>query len=268
MKTLLVALFCLSVGVSAFGFGQGTEGCGSDCASCHKITKEEASALVSELDRSLTVDEVAPAPIRGLYQLMLKKDGNLATVVYVDFSKKHLIAGNIIDVSSKRNLTQRSFEEALVVDVKKIPVQNAVVMGNPKGTKNLYVFSDPECPFCVKLHHELEALVKEDPQVKVNVILNPLSIHPNAMWKSQSIICKSKESMPEALKMLEASYEKKDVPKLTCGKNAAEENSKIAASLGLGTTPTTVLPNGKIIIGAKKKDELKAALEQALKEKK
>lgn len=254
----------LATTTAAFAFGTGQEGCGADCASCHTVTKEEAKAVVSKLDPALTVDEVKPAPVRGLYEMVLKKENQIIGIAYLDFSKKYMIAGKIFDVGTRNDLTQATLDKVMVVDPKKITTEHAVVLGNPKGTKPIYVFSDPECPFCVKLHHELTQLVKEDPQVKVYILLNPLSIHPNAMWKSQSILCTSKKNMAASAKMLEDSYEKKEIKAISCDKNYAEETAKLARSLGLPTTPTMVFPNGRVVIGAKKKEEIKTILEQSL----
>jgi len=263
----IVLLGCLFIATAAFGFGTGAEGCGGDCTGCHKVTKEEAAAIFSKLEPGMVVEDISLAPVGGLYQVTVKKNGQPG-VAYLDFAKKHLVAGRIIDIASRADLTQstmRKIEESTVIELSKLPTENTVVMGNRKGKKALWLFTDPECPYCGKIHQELSQLVAEDPQLKVYIVLNPLPIHPDAKWKSEAILCKARDNMAEALKMLEESYNKKALPKHACGKDYAGESVKLAGSLGLGTTPTLVLPNGHISIGAKKKNEIKALLEQALK---
>lgn len=264
MRILFVILCCLMFAAPAFGFGKGMEGCSGDCTACHKVTKSEVQDIFKKIDPTVTVEDVSPAPARGLYQITLKKAAALQ-VMYLDFSKNYLLAGQLIDIKSMRDLTRQSVEAATVIDPAAIPLDNALVMGNPKGKKVLYLFSDAECPFCAKLHQTVAEMVKEDPQLKVYIVLIPLDIHPDSLWKTESIICKSKDNMGLALKMLENSYEKKEVPRLTCGKSRAAEMKKIGTKLAVNMTPTIVFPNGKVMMGAKGKDEIRKMLEQGRK---
>jgi len=262
MRFLFVILCCLMFAAPAFGFGKGVEGCTGDCMACHKLTKSEAVDLFKNIDPSLTVEDVASAPARGLYQITLKKDAALH-LVYLDFSKNYLVNGPIIDIKSKRNLTQQGVEAATVIKPADIPLDNALVMGNPKGKKVLYLFSDPECPYCAKLHKTVTEMVKEEPQLKVYIILVPLDIHPNSSWKTESIVCKSKKDMAGALKMLENSYEGKEVPHLNCNKVSGAEMKKVGAKFGVNVTPTMSFANGKVLMGARAKDEIMRMIDQA-----
>jgi thiol:disulfide interchange protein DsbC len=254
---LLMAAFILPRHASAFGTG--AQGCSGDCTACHSLTKEEAVSIFQKIDPSMTVTDVGRAPASGLYQVSVKKEGQ-SGVVYVDFGKKHLIVGNIIDIGTRSDLTQKGIETSMRVDVAKIPLKDALVMGNRKGTKKIYVFSDPECPFCGKLHAELEQLAKEEPQLKIYVILNPLEIHPNSGWKSDSIVCASKKGMSDAVKMLADSFAGKEVKKVACGNRYSDEARKMVKSLGLNMTPLTVFADGKVTMGYKTKEELKKEL--------
>ena len=262
MRILLVILCVLMFALPAFGFGKGMEGCSGDCTACHKITKEEVKGLFNNLDPTVSVEDVSPAPARGLYQITLKK-GSALQVMYLDFSKNYLLAGQLIDIKNKRDLTRQSVEDATKIDPAAIPLENALVMGNPKGTKVLYLFSDPECPFCAKLHQTISELVKEEPQLKVYVILIPLDIHPDSAWKTESIICKSKKDMKGAVKMLEESYERKAVPRQTCSEVKGADMKQIGAKLAVNVTPTMSFANGKVLMGAKGKEDIRKMLNEA-----
>lgn len=262
MRVLFVMLCCLMFAAPAFGFGKGVEGCSGDCAACHKLTKSEAVELFRNIDPTLAVEDVSTAPARGLYQVTLKKDGAVH-LVYLDFSKNYIVNGPIIDVKSKRNLTQQGVEAATTIDTAGIPLDKALVMGNPKGKRVLYLFSDPECPYCAKLHRSVMEMVKEDPRLKVYIILVPLDIHPNSKWKTESIICTSKKDMAGALKMLENSYEGKEVPRLTCKSVSGAEMKKVGVSRGVNVTPTMAFANGRVLMGARGKDEIKRMIDEA-----
>ncbi|NJD56957.1 MAG: hypothetical protein FIA94_11215 [Nitrospirae bacterium] len=74
----------------------------------------------------------------------------------------------------------------------------------------------------------------------------PLSFHPDAYWKSQSILCKS------SLQWLEDNFAKKEIPRPDCdNKEEIEANTKIALELGITGTPTMVLPDGMVVMGVK-----------------
>src|SRR5512141_3071612 len=138
MRILLILFCCLLYTTSAFAFGKGVEGCSGDCTACHKVTKSEVQGIFKKIDPTVSVEDVSPAPARGLYQITLKK-GAAVQVMYLDFSKNYLLAGQLIDVGTMRDVTRQSVEDATTIEVKGIPLKNALVMGNAKGKKVLYV---------------------------------------------------------------------------------------------------------------------------------
>jgi protein-disulfide isomerase len=52
---------------------------------------------------------------------------------------------------------------------------NAPILGNPEGSKVIYLFSDFTCPYCVRVHGELNKVIAEDPEVMV--VLKNFSVH-------------------------------------------------------------------------------------------
>lgn len=251
----------LGWGAAAYGFGSGATGCGSDCASCHPITRDEAAGIVREVAPDLEVTEVRPAPIRGLHQLFIRK-GNQEGTVYLDFGKRYLIDGKVIDIGQRRDMTTASLLDRKRLDVRGIPLDDALIMGNPEGAKSLYVFTDPECPFCEQLHRELRTLVEDDPQLKVYITFFPLEIHPDSLWKTDAIVCAAKKSMPQALELLDRSFAGKELQREACGTPYGERARKQATELGIAMTPTLVFPNGRMITGTRTKDELRKLLEE------
>ena len=226
---LLLLLAPLFSTLHAFGFGAGTEGCGGDCSACHTVKKSEATAIVKGLDPDATVESISPSPVRGLYQVVVRKGGETA-VLYLDFSKKYLIAGRIIDTVYKRDLTEEQLARMRRIDPAEIPVEDALVLGNQNGTRKLYVFTDPDCPFCARLHAELASMVKSDPELKVYLLLMPLAMHPDAVWKSDAIVCTSKKGMEKGLKLLEESFAGKPLARGGAGLPTATTGERSAKS--------------------------------------
>lgn len=260
MKRLFLILLTFAFVPVAYGFGTGAEGCGGDCAACHSLKKEEAAAIVKGLDPTATVDSVGPAPVRGLFQLVVKK-GSETGILYLDYSKKYLIAGRILDTKVKKDVTMEELEGLRRIDPARIPLDNALLLGNRDGARKLYVFTDPECPFCAKLHQVLVEMVREDPQLGVYIFLMPLDIHPDAAWKTESILCAAGESMAGALSLLDDSLSGKALKKKDCGGKYAEAGKKLGRDLGIGVTPTMVFPSGRVVTGARGKEEIRKLLQ-------
>lgn len=259
MKHLLIIIILLTgyAGI-ANAFGSGELGCAGDCTSCHKVTKQDAQNAVAKLDPSLVVESIGSAPVPGLYQMVIAK-GKDKGIAYLDFSKRYLIQGTVIDTGNKVNITSKSMLEVLesqVVDTSKIRLDNALLMGNPKGSRHLYLFSDPDCPYCPKAHEVLQQLVKKMPDLAVHILLFPLDMHPDAAWKTNAIIATSKKDMAGALRMLEDSYQKKAIKKNPNAKNYAAELKKMGQELEITSTPALVYANGKIGLGVKTLEEV------------
>ncbi|HBG04806.1 MAG: hypothetical protein A2075_11595 [Geobacteraceae bacterium GWC2_58_44] len=259
MRVLFLMLILLICAAPAFAFGTGAEGCSGDCTACHKVTLNEVREIFKNIDPGVVVEDVSPAPARSLYQVTLKKDGQVH-VAYLDFSKNYLLAGQLFDIRNKRDLTRERMEETATINPSEIPLENALIAGNPKGSKVLYIFSDPECPYCSTLHDTVRELIREEPELKVYIMLIPLDIHPDALWKTESIVCASRSDQKAALAMLERSYEKKEVPRSECAGGVGVEMKKLGVKLGIGVTPTLAFASGKMLAGARGKDEIRKLL--------
>jgi thiol:disulfide interchange protein DsbC len=107
------------------------------------LTVDEALTLLKELDPNVKVIAVKTSPVEGLWEVDIESGGR-KVIVYVDFSKKHLVSGAIIDLKEKKNLTQERLSEINKVDVSQIPLDDAIVMGDKDAKYRVIVFDDPE----------------------------------------------------------------------------------------------------------------------------
>jgi len=241
---------------------KGKEGCGTqDCTACHTLTVEEANKLLSFA--GVTVTSVKPAPARGLFEVLFTKAGGVG-LVFVDFAKKHLLQGMVIDLQTKEPVAAHDKElpkpkQFTGVDPKLIPVQHAFTIGNPKGSKKIYVFTDPDCPYCRSLHPELQKLEKLMPDLAIHIMLYPLQqLHPQAYDKARVILSsKSRQNLDKA-------FEGKELPKPKggAGKAAVDALIAFAQEQGVSATPTILLPDGKLYQGPRDAASISKALEQ------
>lgn len=258
LKELCIAV-AVTIIVASSSFAMAKEGCGGECASCHTLTPKEATGLLKKIGG--TVTSVRQSPARGLFELLVEKDGQKG-VIFMDFGKKHLIQGLVVDLEKLEQVLAHKNElpqpkQVTSVDVKSIPAQLAVIMGNPKGSKKLYVFTDPDCPYCRKGHVELQKLAKIAPDVAIHIMLFPLPMHPGAYDKARTVI------ETKSLALLDKAFDGKDIPKPTKedSKKAIDEIVKFANANGISGTPTMIMPDGTIQVGMRDAETMKKMLE-------
>lgn len=247
-KFLLIGiLVLLGLPARVFAFG----GCEEDCMKCHSMNTQDVQQILTKLGASEAKPlDIKLSPVKGLWEVIVEDRGTKG-VMYIGFSKRHVVAGPVFDVDTGTNKTQETFEKvnremARYVDYAKIPLEKSLIIGDIGAQYKVAVFTDPDCPYCAKFHDELKKAVEERKDIAFYLKLFPLPMHPDAFWKSQSILCKN------SVQWLEDNFTKKEIPKPDCdNKQDIEANIRLAAELGITGTPTLILPDGMVVIGGK-----------------
>ena len=248
----VIILVLLSMGAgSAFAFGQG--GCDGECDKCHSLSKSEATDIVKKLKiPDSKVLGIRMSPVKGLWEVNIESQGK-SGLLYIPFSKHYVVQGQIIEVATGVDKTKEQYQmiqDSKKVDVSKISLKNALILGQKNAKKKVIVFTDPDCPFCFRLHDEMKKVVEKRKDIVFYIRLFPLKMHPDSYWKSTSIICS------KSLQMLEDNFAKKPIPRTECGTKEVDNTIKLAGSIGITGTPTLILSNGKKHAGTMSADEL------------
>jgi len=143
---VLLAVFIVSAGLFSslsYGFGDIQGSCESDCQRCHSLSLDEATAVVKEINPEIEVVSVELSPVGGLWEVIVKARGK-RSLAYVDFSKQYLITGDIIKVSTKKNITDARIYDLSRIDFTAIPVDEALLLGSPDARFKVIVFDDPD----------------------------------------------------------------------------------------------------------------------------
>lgn len=218
--------------LSGFSF-EGPAGCGKNCSSCHTLTPEEAEEILK-----IEGAKVSESPAKGIWQVDGMFKGQPVRV-HVDFAKTHvLIIKNFIPVE---NIGKEP--EMKKLDLKDIPLTGTMLVGKKKAKNQFIVFSDPDCPYCQKLHVEIKKLAKERDDVAFYIKLYPLPMHPESYEKSKAVLCENSH------KMLDDAFEGKPLPKAKCDTKEVDNNIETAKKLGISGTPAIILPDGRLIPG-------------------
>ncbi len=259
-KHFFALLFCSLVAASPSAAFQ-KEGCGAgDCRDCHAISKQEVAELLK--DKVTEVLDVKRSEVPGLWDIEAIHDGKKVPL-YIDFSKSYLISGSVIKLTDNEDVSQRRFVEMNRLDLSKIPLNDAVIIGDPKAARKIIVFDDPECTFCRKLHPEMEKTVQQHSDIAFYIKMFPLAMHPNAKTKAKAILCASTSGdNSKAVTLLSDALHGREVPAPSCESDQVEKNIALAKELNISSTPTLIMPDGRVLPGYKTANKIVEALEE------
>jgi thiol:disulfide interchange protein DsbC len=136
---IAVPLAFLLFNGDAFAFAKGEQ----DCAKCHTLDAAQAKDVLVGLIPDVKILEVRLGPINGLWEVAAETGGR-KNIIYIDYSKKKVIAGNIFDINTRTSHTQESFNRISKVDLSAFPYENSLVMGDVKAKYRVVVFDDPD----------------------------------------------------------------------------------------------------------------------------
>ena len=225
--------------------------CGSDCTSCHKLDKEEAAVLLKTDLIQASILDLRMSPVKGLWEVTLRSGNGQIGVVYIDFAKQYIIQGSFTELSK---IGQPPAMKK--VDLATIPLDDAIIMGDPKAKNKIIVFDDPDCPYCRKLHVEIKKMLETRKDVAFYIKQYPLPIHPAAYDKSKALVC------DKSLELLDDVFSGKTIPAPTCETDAVDKNIKLARELGINGTPALIFPDGRLLPGFVTADVLMELLDK------
>jgi thiol:disulfide interchange protein DsbC len=240
--SIAVALLASPLAAGAF---PGKDPKGGDCTKCHKLDKKDAEAIVKKIAPDGMVGEIKVAPVKGFWQIEVIA-GPQRGAVFLDFSKKYV--AQLIPVEYLNQ--QKAQEKPQKMDFSKIPLGDAVVLGPADAKKKVVVFTDPDCPFCRRLHEEMKKVLEQRKDVAFYLILFPLEMHKDAYKKAQAILCEKSAALADD------AFSGKTMPEPKCSNEAVERTKGLAISLGITSTPTLVREDGTMNAGALPADKL------------
>jgi thiol:disulfide interchange protein DsbC len=209
------------------------------------------SDLVKKLTKLLhdtQIQAVRPSGVEGIVEVLLV--GN--RIVYCDLDAKHLFNGHLFELDTQKDLTEQRHSEVTRIDPKELPLADAFDVKRGNGKRELYLFEDPDCPFCKKFEEQLPEVT----DVTLHIFLYPLtSIHPNAFKHARNIWCAKDRQKAWSDKMLKDI----DPPTAECA-NPLERNIALGNKLHIDGTPSVIFADGRIHEGMLEAEEVERLL--------
>ena len=134
---------------------------------------------------------IEPSRVKGLCQIQLKVAAQ-NHLLYTDAQGEFLLAGNLHELRTGKNLTQEAFQilnRLTPEELQQLDSLTAFTLG--QGKKVIYLVTDPQCPYCKQAEPLLKKLVEKE-DLSVRFLFFPLDSHPGAKEQCISILCDNK----------------------------------------------------------------------------
>ena len=180
--------------------------------------------------------EITASPVAGLYQVV-----SGGQVLYMTKDAAFVLDGDLYNMQTRTNLTENA-RSGIRLDALNELGENNMIVYQPKGDvkHTITVFTDIYCPYCVRLHNEVEQY--QNNGVKVRYIFAPFK-GPKSVEASVSVWCAKDQN--KALSQAKAG---EDIEQRSCD-NPINKHQALVSALGIRGTPAIMLENGQLMPG-------------------
>lgn len=198
------------------------------------------AALAQQLAKQFpgySIDGINESGVIGIVEVIVRGRG----ILYSDLSGTHVFNGHLFALGTHEDITARRLAEITRVDSTRLPLADAFDVVHGNGKREVYVFSDPDCPFCKRFEEELPKVN----DLTIHVFLYPLaSLHPRALEHALGIWCAKDRQKAWSDKMLRGI----DPASANCD-NPIKRNLALGERLHVDGTPTIVFADGRVRAG-------------------
>lgn len=220
IKRISVALLFLGIAGSAMALNE----------------KQIRTEIQKKMGSAFNIRNVTPSAIPGLFEVQVNNE-----IFYTDSNAKYLIQGEMVELATGNNLTAKRVEDIGRIKWSDLPQAQSfkVVRGN--GSREMAVFSDPNCGYCKRLE---KTLLQLDNVTIYNYLIPILSA--DSALKSKQIWCASDQQKVWNDWMLNNTSPS---GKSDCS-NPMDKNLALAKTYGINGTPTIFFMDGSRFPGA------------------
>lgn len=119
-------------------------------SSAHAGENEIRQSLQSKFPNAGKIEHVTRTSYAGLYEIVIGDQ-----LLYTDAQGQYLFDGSVIEVKSRRDITEERRRQLFAIEFDKLPLDLAVKKVKGNGKRKLAYFTDPNCGYCKKLEKEL-----------------------------------------------------------------------------------------------------------------
>ena len=240
MKTFLLTIFVsLALLVSA-------------TAGAEALSNDELRKRLSGVLAQLDIKEISDSPIAGVKEVIVGGD-----VIYATDDGKYVFQGNIYSIEGTiTDITEKSRGKLRKELMAGVTDDQTIIFGDKNLENTVTVFTDIDCPYCVKLHNEMDQYNKAG--IRVRYLLFPRAgLRSPSFAKAVSVWCADD---PRAALTLAKNGD--DPEPKTCD-NPVESQYTLGREVGVTGTPAIMLESGELLPGYIPAAKLKAVIDQS-----
>jgi thiol:disulfide interchange protein DsbC len=213
--------------------------------------EEKLKEILAERMPSLTVGDIQPSEVKGLYEVMVG-----ANIFYVSEDGKYLIQGRMFDLEAKKDLTEEKLKAARAALIGAVPETDMIIFKAPMQKYVINIFTDIDCGYCRKLHSEMDQYLAEG--ITIQYLFFPRAGKGSESYKKAvSVWCADDRNA--ALTAAKSSHN--PPPSKSCS-NPVDKHMALGGELDVRGTPMMITPKGTIFPGYMPAKKLAKALSQ------
>lgn len=183
-------------------------------------------------------EDFRPTPVPGLYEYARGAD-----ILYLSADGRFALDGDLYDLDSEQNVSERRRREARLALLGKVPESSMLVFGPRNARHTVTVFTDIDCGFCRKLHAEMAQYNALG--IRVRYLFYPRSGPGTESWdKAVAVWCS-----PNRNDAMTRAKNGEPVKASKCDASAVKRDYDLGDEFAVQGTPAIIMPSGEMLPG-------------------
>lgn len=199
---------------------------------------EAVRAKINGMFQEIAPENVNKSPVDGWYTV---QKGSV--VAYVSADGRYLLQGDLIDLDTQVNLSERSRTDVRRELMSAVGDDEVIVFSPADIKHSVTVFTDIDCTYCRKLHSQIDEYLAQG--IQVRYMLYPRGGPSSRSWNtSEDVWCANDRNGA-----LTAAKMDRDFSTQKCDASAISKHYILGQNIGLSGTPAIVFDDGTLVSG-------------------
>lgn len=209
---------------------------------------EKIQASMESSDLGAVVEFIEPSPMAGLYTVGLEG----GRVLYASEDGRFFIQGRLYQAKEGGtiNLTDKKEREGLARTISKLDKSRMIVFPAENEEAVVTVFTDTSCPFCHKLHEEIEDI--NEAGITIRYLAYPRQGLDSDAYKNMVAVWCSENPREAFTDAIDG-----DRMESTNCQNPVKDDYLLGQQIGLQGTPSLIFENGAMVSGYRDAETIK-----------
>lgn len=201
-------------------------------------TAPDPRAALSKRMPGSKPEDFRPTAVPGLYEYARGAD-----ILYLSADGRFALDGDLYDLDSEQNISERRRREARLALLGKVPESSMLVFGPRSARHTVTVFTDIDCGFCRKLHSEMAQYNALG--IRVRYLFYPRSGPDTDSWsKAVAVWCS-----PNRNDALTRAKNGETVRSGKCDASPVMRDYELGDEFAVQGTPAIIMPSGEMLPG-------------------